>query len=119
MAAVWIKNWRRLGLNITGLDMIRFMVAIIYKKVKTTSFCRKWVFCGRINYRLIDRKRSEQRFCLMHQGLVIVIKYKCGQDVRLIENQLKVCIECGNRETIKLDMVNDLKILVHAVIHQL
>jgi transposase len=78
---------------------------------RSKRWVTKWVVRGRVNDALIDRKRSGRPKILSNAAkrLVSAAKYKRGQGVRRIENQLKVRNQRGSRETIRRYMVNDLK----------
>ena len=83
--------------------------SIIGEKLQRSKrWVTKWVVRGRVNDTLIDRKRSGRSKILSNAAkrFIRATKYKRGQGVRRIENQLKVR---GSRETIRRYMVNDLK----------
>lgn len=86
--------------------------SVIAEKLgRSKCWVTKWVGRSRCNDSLVDKERCGRPKILTNAAkrLIRATKYRRGQGVRRIANQLKARNERGSRETIRMYMVNELQ----------
>jgi Winged helix-turn helix len=86
--------------------------SVIAKKLKRSKrWVTKWVGRSKDSDRLVDKERSGRPKILSNAAKrrINATKYKRGQSLRCIANQLKARNQRGSKGTIRSYMVNDLK----------
>jgi len=84
---------------------------IAQKLNRSKCWVTKWVGRSKFDEKLVDMKRSGRPKILSNTAkrLIQSAKYRRGQSLRRISNQLKLRNERASKDTIRRYMVNDLK----------